>query len=143
MSSILSFAAAVATAPETAAALPAAMPRKAAAKSAKVRRAAASVKKPQFRGRASNTVVQLGAYKSPQAVSQAWTKMTQRYPALRAYLPMRARFDSAKGTFWRLSIQGFNSQREAIARCDTLKSRGGSCFVRRFAGDTPVQYASR
>ena len=56
---------------------------------------------------------------------------------------MKARFDSPKGTFWRLSVQGFDSQREAIARCDQLKGNGGHCFVRGFAGDAPVQIASR
>ena len=75
--------------------------------------------------------------------SAAWSHLTQRYPALRAYLPLRARFDLPKGTFWRLSIQGFDTQREALSRCQLLKSRGGACFVRNFAGDAPVQYASR
>jgi hypothetical protein len=56
---------------------------------------------------------------------------------------MRARFDSPKGVFWRLSITGFANQREAINRCQLLKSHGGACFVRNFAGDAPVQYASR
>jgi Flp pilus assembly protein TadD len=110
------------------------------AKPAKARRAAAST--PKRRGN-SNTVVQLGAYRTPQNVSAAWQQLTNRYPALRAYLPMRARYVSPKGVFWRLSIQGFDSQREAVARCGTLRGRGGSCFVRNFAGDTPVQYASR
>jgi D-alanyl-D-alanine carboxypeptidase len=110
------------------------------AKPAKVRRAAAPA--PRRRGN-SNAVVQLGAYSTPQNVAAAWEKLTGRYPALRAYLPMRARYVSAKGVFWRLSIQGFDNQREAIARCNTLRGRGGSCFVRNFAGDTPVQYAAR
>ena len=70
------------------------------------------------------------------------TDLTQRYPALRAYLPLRARFNSAQGTYWRLSIQGFSNQREAIARCQQLKNNGGKCFVRDFAGDAPVQIAS-
>ena len=56
---------------------------------------------------------------------------------------MRARFVSNKGTFYRLSITGFASQRDAITRCKALQSRGGACFVRNFAGDAPVQYASR
>jgi hypothetical protein len=92
---------------------------------------------------ASGAVVQLGAYSSPQGVSTGWNHLTARYPALRAYLPMRARVVLPKGTFWRLSITGFTNQREAIARCQLLKSRGGACFVRNFAGDAPVQYASR
>jgi D-alanyl-D-alanine carboxypeptidase len=87
--------------------------------------------------------MQLGAYRSPQYVNAAWNTLTQRYPALRAYLPMRARFDSPKGTFWRLSVQGFGNEREAIARCQLLRSHGGNCFVRNLAGDAPVQIAMR
>ena len=92
---------------------------------------------------ASGAVVQLGAYSSPQRVSEGWNHLTTRYPALRAYLPMRAKFVSPKGTFYRLSITGFSTQHEAVARCKLLKSRGGACFVRNFAGDAPVEYASR
>ena len=88
-----------------------------------------------------DAIVQLGSYRSPQSVDVAWNKLTRRHPALRAYLPLRARFNSPKGTFYRLSIQGFGTQREAIARCQLLKSRGGQCFVRPFAGDAPVQIA--
>jgi Flp pilus assembly protein TadD len=105
-----------------------------------VRRAAASVRKPTGN---SNAVVQLGAYSSPESVSVAWDRITKKYPALREYTPMRARFDGPKGTVWRLSIKGFSSQREAIDRCELLQSRGGSCFVRQAAGDAPVQMASR
>jgi Flp pilus assembly protein TadD len=89
-----------------------------------------------------NVVMQIGSYGSPQQVSTGWSRLTQRFPALRAYLPLRARFDSPKGTFWRLSVQGFGTEREAIARCEALRSRGGRCFVRGAAGDKPVQIAS-
>ena len=88
-----------------------------------------------------DAIVQLGSYRSPKAVDVAWNRLTGRHPALRAYLPLRARFDSPKGTYYRLSIQGFSNQREAIARCQMLKNRGGQCFVRPFAGDAPVQIA--
>jgi Flp pilus assembly protein TadD len=91
----------------------------------------------------SNTVVQLGAYSSREGVEAAWTKLTKRYPKLRAYAPMTARFDSPKGTVYRLAIKGFSSQHEAVARCSQLKSSGGACFVRNVAGDSPVQFASR
>jgi hypothetical protein len=90
----------------------------------------------------ANVVMQIGSYRSPEQVTAGWNRLTQRFPALRGYLPMRARFDSPKGTFWRLSIQGFGDQREAIARCQLLKSNGGNCFVRGVAGDAPVQLAS-
>ena len=88
-------------------------------------------------------MVQLGAYSSEARVSAAWAKLSKKYPALRGYSPMIARFDGPKGTVWRLSVRGFDNQHEAIGRCQALKSRGGSCFVRSTAGDSPVQFASR
>ena len=91
----------------------------------------------------SKAVVQLGAYSSAERVSVAWDRLTKKYPALANYSPMRARFDSPKGTVWRLSIRGFDSQAAAIAKCQSLRSRGGNCFVRSTAGDSPAQFASR
>ena len=91
----------------------------------------------------SNSVVQLGAYSSPDRVTLAWANITKRYPALSKYTPVRARFDGPKGIVWRLSIKGFASDGEARDRCELLQSRGGKCFVRRVAGDAPVQFASR
>ena len=117
--------------------LPPAKPVRAKAKPV-VRNAAAPL-----RSGKSTAVVQLGSYRSPEQVAAGWATLTKRYPALREYLPMRARFDSPKGTFWRLSIQGFKSQGEAQSRCQVLRSRGGACFVRGAAGDAPVQIASR
>jgi Flp pilus assembly protein TadD len=114
---------------------PAAKPA-AAPKPAKVRAAKADRGNP-------DAIMQLGSYSTPQQVSAGWDRLTKRFPELRNYLPMRARFDSPKGTFWRLSVQGFESQRAAMARCDELKSDGGQCFVRGFAGDKPVEIASR
>jgi Flp pilus assembly protein TadD len=107
------------------------------------RKPAVRVQQAALRRGNSSSVVQLGAYGSPQGVNAGWNHLTSRYPALRAYLPMRAKFVSPKGTFWRLSITGFADQREALSRCQLLKSRGGACFVRNVAGDAPVQYASR
>jgi Flp pilus assembly protein TadD len=137
-----------AAAPEAPAAFAAFAPKAAAPKPAKLHRASVTAKVPAPRKAAlrtgkSNAVVQLGAYGSRDRVAQAWNTLTRRYPALRAHLPMTARFNSPKGTFYRLSIQGFASQQEAIARCNLLKSRGGNCFVRNVAGDTPIQIASR
>ena len=91
----------------------------------------------------SNAVMQLGAYASRDRVAVAWEQLTKRYPKLRAFAPQTARFDSPKGTVYRLSVKGFSSQQEAIARCSLLKSHGGACFVRSTAGDAPVEFASR
>ena len=110
-----------------------------AAKPAVARREAAAAPR---RGN-SPAVVQLGAYGSAERVLAAWNGQAHKYGALKAYLPMSARFSSPKGTFYRLAVKGFNSVGEANALCSALKRQGGSCFVRNVAGDTPVQYASR
>jgi Flp pilus assembly protein TadD len=144
---VIAIAQAAAMAPEAPAIFAALAPKVAAPRPAK-RRAAAPAKRAPVQHAAlkrgnRDAVMQLGAYGSRERVSVAWERITKRYPALRAYLPMTARFESPKGVFYRLSIQGFDSQREAIARCKLLKSNGGSCFVRGFAGDAPVQIAAR
>ena len=88
-------------------------------------------------------VVQLGAFSSEERVSLAWDKLTRRFPTLRNYSPVSARFDGPRGTVYRLSIRGFANQQEAISRCQVLRGKGGSCFVRSTAGDSPIQFASR
>jgi Flp pilus assembly protein TadD len=115
------------------------MPHSTVAKPAKARPAAQAAPR---RGN-SQAVVQLGAYQSADRVLAAWNGAAKRYGTLKAYLPMSARFASAKGTFYRLSVRGFNSLGEANALCNSLKRSGGSCFVRNVAGDVPVNYASR
>jgi hypothetical protein len=91
----------------------------------------------------SPAVVQLGAYGSPERVLAAWNGTAHKYGALKGYVPMSARFASLKGVFYRLSVRGFGSDAEARNMCMSLRRQGGSCFVRNFAGDKPVQYASR
>jgi Flp pilus assembly protein TadD len=141
-----SIAAAAAMSPEAPAAFaamtssfaPVPKPAVAPKKRAPVRTAAT----PKAKGN-SKAVVQLGAYSSADRVSLAWQRLTKKYPALANYSPMRARFDGPKGTVWRLSIQGFDNQAQAIAQCQSLRGRGGNCFVRSTNGDSPVQFASR
>jgi D-alanyl-D-alanine carboxypeptidase len=108
-------------------------------------RAASLVHKASFPKAArgtSRSVVQLGAYASRSFVGTAWNNISKKYPALRGYNPATARFESAKGTVYRLSVQGFASDAAAREFCSALKSAGGSCFVRSVAGDAPVRLAS-
>ena len=91
----------------------------------------------------SKAVVQLGSFSNPKSVLAAWNAASHRFGALRSYSPMSARFSSAKGTFYRLSVLGFGSTNEALALCSTLRHSGGACFVRSVAGDAPVQIAIR
>jgi len=91
----------------------------------------------------SQAVVQLGSYGSAQRVLAAWNGQARKFGALKAYLPMSARFATQKGTFYRLSVRGFGSVGEANSLCNAIRHQGGSCFVRNFAGDAPVRFASR
>jgi len=91
----------------------------------------------------SQAVVQLGAYGSPDRVLAAWNGTAHKFGALKSYAPMSARFASPKGTFYRLSVRGFNSVGEAESLCNSLRRSGGACFVRNVAGDAPVNIAMR
>ena len=91
----------------------------------------------------SPAVVQLGAYGSPDRVLAAWNGSARKYGALKAYMPMSAKFASPKGVFYRLSVRGFASDAEARNLCMSLRRQGASCFVRNTAGDTPVNIAMR
>ena len=117
------------------------LPYSPAPKPAKPRLAA--IVRPQPHVGNSAAVVQLGSYQSSQHVLAAWNGTARKYPALKAYLPMSARFASAKGTFYRLSVRGFASVSQATALCNSLHREGGACFVRKIEGDAPVTYALR
>ena len=73
----------------------------------------------------------------------AWNRASSKYAALRGYTPVSARFASANGTVYRLSVKGFDSDRDARLLCESLKRSGRACFVRAVSGDAPVQFASR
>jgi Flp pilus assembly protein TadD len=91
----------------------------------------------------SRAVVQLGAFNSRAFIAGAWARAAGRHAALRQFTPVTARFDGPTGTFYRLSVKGFASDRQAIDLCDSLKRAGSSCFVRAAFTDAPVQLASR
>jgi D-alanyl-D-alanine carboxypeptidase len=91
----------------------------------------------------SRAVVQIGAYSSRDRVATAWSKVTGKHGSLKRYVPVTARFTASSGTVYRLAVKGFNSDREAINLCNSLKRAGASCFVRSTSGDAPVQFASR
>ena len=91
----------------------------------------------------SRAVVQLGAYGSRNFIPAAWNRVSAKHGALKNFTPVIARFDSAKGTFYRLSVKGFASERQALDLCSSLKRAGGNCFVRATFNDAPVRMASR
>jgi len=91
----------------------------------------------------SGAVVQIGSYSNATRVAAAWNTAARRYSGLSKYSPVSARFDSGKGTFYRLSVKGFGSIGEANSLCSSIRRGGGTCFVRGTAGDRPVELASR
>ena len=91
----------------------------------------------------SRAVVQIGAYSSRDRVAAAWGKVSGKHGSLKSYVPVTARFSGAKGTVYRLSVKGFDNDRDAVKLCASLKRAGASCFVRSVSGDAPVQFASR
>ncbi len=104
---------------------------------------AAELSKPVRASGRSTSVVQIGAYASPQRVATAWNQFARRYVALSRYTPVSMRYSSPKGTVYRLSVKGFATAGEAQQLCGSLQRQGTTCFVRRVAGDAPVQLASR
>jgi Flp pilus assembly protein TadD len=94
-------------------------------------------------GANSRVVVQLGAYDKREVLAGAWNRAAGRHAALRNYTPVTARFESSKGTFYRLSVKGFASDQDAAKLCNALKRAGTSCFVRAAFNDAPVRLALR
>jgi Flp pilus assembly protein TadD len=86
--------------------------------------------------------VQLGAFSSAAGVERAWAQAYKRY-GFAERTPYSTTVKLPKGTFHRLSVTGFGSHAEAARICQTVKAKGGACFVRAIAGDAPTQWASR
>jgi Flp pilus assembly protein TadD len=88
-------------------------------------------------------VVQIGAFKTPGQAERAWVEAEKRY-SLAGREPLGTTVDiKGKGRFHRLSVAGFDTSSEAQTFCGSIKAKGGACFVRTTAGDSPVQWASR
>lgn len=87
--------------------------------------------------------VQLGAFSSPPAVERAWAGLYRRY-GFADHIPLSTTVTiPGKGKFHRLSVAGFESRDDAAKVCQSVRARGGACFVRAIAGDVPTRWASR
>jgi Flp pilus assembly protein TadD/cell division protein FtsN len=80
-----------------------------------------------------NYVVQLGAFRTADAARTAWGRVRGQV-ALDGRAPSSAPVKTRGGTFYRLSVSGFE-RGEAANLCVRLKASGGTCFVRATAGD--------
>jgi Flp pilus assembly protein TadD len=87
--------------------------------------------------------VQLGAYSSSSSVERAWAQMLKRF-GFADLTPLSTTVKvPGRGTLHRLSVAGFASREAAGRTCRSIQSKGGACFVRTVAGDSPVRWATR
>lgn len=92
----------------------------------------------------SGYVVQIGAFASLEQAERGWSTAKRRYALAGDRTPLTTRISiPGKGIFHRLSVSGFETRGEATQLCATIKAKGGACFVRATAGDSPLQWASR
>jgi Flp pilus assembly protein TadD len=95
------------------------------------------------KGAPGRFAVQLGAYSSPSSVERAWSQMLKRF-GFADLIPLSTTVSvPGRGTLHRLSVAGFESRSAAANACRSIQTKGGACFVRTVAGDSPVRWASR
>jgi Flp pilus assembly protein TadD len=87
-------------------------------------------------------VVQLGAFSSAAGVERAWAKAYRGY-GFASHTPLSTTIAIGGRTLHRLSVSGFGSHADASRACQSIKAKGGACFVRTVAGDAPTRWASR
>jgi hypothetical protein len=76
--------------------------------------------------------IQLMSSPNRSAIDKAKVDLGKKYPALKA-LPYEVETADlgSKGTFYRLKAGAFSEQSEAEKVCNSIKSAGGSCLVRK------------
>jgi Flp pilus assembly protein TadD len=88
-------------------------------------------------------VVQIGAYKNAVQVEQAWSRAHRRYDFAGGQPLSTTITLPGKGTLHRLAVSGYDNHNDAARLCQSIRGKGGTCFVRATAGDSPLQWASR
>jgi len=106
---------------------------------------AAAAEKAAPRATGGDFVVQLGAFSTANRVGIAWERAMDRFSSLSTFDPASTTYVATErqATFYRLSISGFASHERAAELCGQIRSGGGECFVRKVAGDRPMQWAAR
>lgn len=92
--------------------------------------------------RAGDWVVQIGAYDDAAVAHDAWARVSRRHAAFAGHEPQGMMFRGRQGSFYRLSVGGFD-RAGADALCRRYRAQGGACFVRRQAGDVMAQWLQR
>jgi cell division septation protein DedD len=106
------------------------------APASKVAKAPAPVESGRF-------VVQLGAFKSAGVAANGWTQVSKRWGFLNEYDARQAKVKLPKGTFYRLSVSGFETRSAANEVCSKIKAEGGQCFIRSILPTDGVRWAAQ
>lgn len=81
-------------------------------------------------GKASDWVVQLGAFDSAALAKTQWSKLSQARAPLKSYSAVHSTVTVNGRTFYRLAIRGFENRGAASSTCGSLRTSGQDCFVR-------------
>ncbi|MBO9575264.1 MAG: SPOR domain-containing protein [Sphingobium sp.] len=81
-------------------------------------------------GKASDWVVQVGAFDSEAISREKWQRLSKSRRELKAYNVVNSTVAHDGRTFHRLAIRGFESRGAATSACFALKTSGQACFVR-------------
>jgi Flp pilus assembly protein TadD len=84
--------------------------------------------------------VQLGAFASKVQAEAAWARAAAKSGKLAGHKPMVANVTSGGKALKRLAAAGYTSRESAEAACNDVKTKGGECFVRSFAGVELAQW---
>ncbi|WP_139139119.1 SPOR domain-containing protein [Sphingobium phenoxybenzoativorans] len=93
--------------------------------------------KPVTGNSASPWVVQLGAFDSAAVAADKWQHMSKFNAALGAFPVVNSTATVDGRLFYRLAVGGFGDRAAADRLCQTVRARGGNCFVRAGEGVAP------
>ncbi|MDE2384419.1 MAG: SPOR domain-containing protein [Alphaproteobacteria bacterium] len=84
---------------------------------------------------ASGWAVQISSAASEDAAWASWKALQKQHQVLASVKPVVVKAElGAKGTFYRVRLQGFEDQSSAQSACGKLKSGGVSCYIAKAAG---------
>jgi len=87
-------------------------------------------------------LVQLGAFSSEQNAQRAWGELQTQHKVLAPFQSTSSTVNSNGRKLYRLSAMGFGNKDAATSVCDDIKSKGGSCIVRKNTGGSPTRLAN-
>ena len=96
---------------------------------ARVAPVAASVPAPAGGGARGSHVVQLGSFASADGAQRAWRHFAARNPGLGSYHNQITQVAVNGRAFWRVQAVGFTGLAPARQMCQSVKVKGGVCFV--------------